>query len=411
MNSFLVLRYFFTNKKDQSENHIFWKQPPLQPSIADVKQKLLELSVINANCHLRFKEIIDGQSIWLDISNEEVSCPISKKGIVEIKIVEQFFVGSECFLKDLFGGMEINQSSYKKLLKSLRNKLLEDSDLGEWKSPEERSEKEDQQFEIFNQDKFDEFDKEEPEDHFQEESEPVARNGGYMAFKNFDQEDLEEDINEDVDKFDINFYDSQVRSERTNEIDFINGEGYTPHKTDQKDDLGELAGLMDIGMSNEPINTQPKGDDILNMDVDFGKGPKKPKRANKTFPESKNKPHPNINSEHGRQIEEKEMKLMYANKIDPEVANWAKDPSSGREKDMRSLLITLKDLMKKYDLSFDNIMFSQVMSKSSVKKIYFKLLRKIHPDKTDEKDPKILYLYERVTEVLTRAFRKHKSMS
>ena len=206
-----------------------------------------------------------------------------------------------------------------------------------------------------------------------------------------------EEVNEDVGKFDINFNDSQVQEEPNN-IDFLNDTvdpSFVPKKRTDSKEMGEFANLLDSDIQAHVQEKEPKkAENLLNLNI--GNTPK-PTTTKMTA--------------HDTQIDAQQQKLKFANEIDPQVAEWSKDPSSGTTKDIRSLLISLKGFLKKFDVEFEQIMLSQVMSKGAVRKMYFKVIRKIHPDKTSETDPRILYMFERVTENITDAFKKHKTMA
>ena len=158
--------------------------------------------------------------------------------------------------------------------------------------------------------------------------------------------------------------------------------------------MKEFANLIE---SKEPPSSNPKPQSNEILDLNFDNTPKPGKTTGKTT--------------HEIQIDAQQQKLHFANEIDPVIHEWSKDPSTGTVKDIRSLLISLNPFLKNYDIEFDKIMLSQVMSKGAVRKMYFKVIRKIHPDKTNETDPKILYMFERMTEIINNAFKKHKSMA
>jgi hypothetical protein len=207
-----------------------------------------------------------------------------------------------------------------------------------------------------------------------------------------------EEINEDADKFDINFNDSQVPEEDPN-FDFVNDTvdpSFVPKNRKDSSEMKEFANLLDPESKHEKpkVNNPPPKNDLfdLNFKPSSSKGDTK-------------------KTEHEKQIDAQQEKLNFANEIDPQVSQWSKDPSRGTVKDIRSLLISLKSFLVKFGVNFETIMLSQVMSKGAVRKMYFKVIRKIHPDKTSETDPKILYLFERVSEIITEAFKKHKSMA
>ena len=181
-------------------------------------------------------------------------------------------------------------------------------------------------------------------------------------------------------------------------IDFLNDTvdpSYAPKKRTDSKDMGDFANLLDP--QTKPPTKKKAKEDILNLD--FGSS-SKPKPG-------KSKPQ----TEHEKQIDAQEKKLTFANEIDPQVKQWSQDPSTGTVKDIRSLLISLKGFLDKFNVKFDQISLSQVMSKGAVRKMYFKVIRKIHPDKTSETEPRILYMLQRISEIVTKAFNKHKSMA
>lgn len=165
--------------------------------------------------------------------------------------------------------------------------------------------------------------------------------------------------------------------------------------------MGDFANILDPNLNpgNSQTKYQKKSEDLFNLNFDNNNNNNSKPTLTKT------------KTAHENQIDAQQEKLKFANEIDPLVKEWSKDPSAGTIKDIRSLLISLKSFLKKFNIEFDKIMLSQVMSKGAVKKMYFKVIRKIHPDKTSETDPKILYMFERITEIISDAFKKHKSMS
>ena len=173
---------------------------------------------------------------------------------------------------------------------------------------------------------------------------------------------------------------------------------FVPKPRTNSKEMGDFANLLDSNLvttSSQPPKPS-KSEGILNLN--FG---------NSTKPMS-----PTIKrTAHETQIDAQQKKLEFANEIDPLVTKWSKDPSTGTVKDIRSLLISLQSFLKTFNIKFEQIMLSQVMSKGAVKKMYHKVIRKIHPDKTNETDPKALYMLERVTEIINNAFKDHKAMT
>ena len=128
------IRYFFTNKRDQTPNNIIWQAAPRPLLIRDVRDKLSHLGVIDNHSHLRFRDKIKGEKVWLDIVNDGVECPSNSEGVVDVKIVQQFHEGSQAFLSDVFGGVE--GESYEKLVGRLRKMLLLKEDSKNESQPE-----------------------------------------------------------------------------------------------------------------------------------------------------------------------------------------------------------------------------------------------------------------------------------
>ena len=118
------IRYFFTNKSDTSQNNFIWHDAPRPLRISDVQRKLRDLGVIDSQSHLRFLDKIKGEKVWLDITNEDVECPLNSEGIADIKILQQFHEASQTFLEDVFRG--IHEDQYEKAVKRLRKVLLGD---------------------------------------------------------------------------------------------------------------------------------------------------------------------------------------------------------------------------------------------------------------------------------------------
>jgi hypothetical protein len=83
---------------------------------------MTSLGIIDSNSHLRFLDKIKGEKIWLDIINEDVECPCNSEGVVDVKIVQQFYSGSQAFMDDLFGG--IQTGAYEETVAKFRQKVL-----------------------------------------------------------------------------------------------------------------------------------------------------------------------------------------------------------------------------------------------------------------------------------------------
>ena len=116
------IRYFVTNKRDTSPNNFLWHGAPHPLRIQDVKAKLTQLGVIDDQSHLRFLDKIKGEKIWLDIINNEVECPTNSEGVVDIKIVQQFYEASQTFMNDVFKG--IPEDDYEEAVLRLRKVLF-----------------------------------------------------------------------------------------------------------------------------------------------------------------------------------------------------------------------------------------------------------------------------------------------
>ena len=116
------IRYFFTNKRDTSQNNFIWHDAPRPLRISDIKNKLKNLGVINEQSHLRFLDKIKGEKVWLDITNADVECPLNSEGIADIKILQQFHEASQSFLEDVFKG--IPEDQYETAVLRLREVLL-----------------------------------------------------------------------------------------------------------------------------------------------------------------------------------------------------------------------------------------------------------------------------------------------
>jgi hypothetical protein len=168
---------------------------------------------------------------------------------------------------------------------------------------------------------------------------------------------------------------------------------FVPDVRKDSKEMKEFANLIE---TKDPTPTNPKTQSTEIFDLDFENSPPQQTKGKTT---------------HEIQIDAQQQKLNFANEIDPVITEWSKDPSTGTVKDIRSLLISLNPFLKKYNIDFEKIMLSQVMSKGAVRKMYFKVIRKIHPDKTNETDPKILYMFERMTEIVNNAFKKHRTMA
>ena len=412
-----VLRIDFQIQPSNSFTSILWDSPPSPLLLKDVKHKLKQLKVIDSSCHLRFQEEIDNQNVWLDITNNEVPCPGASSLHIKVKVLKLCRVSSQTFLEDLFKGLNIKPLDYSKVVKSVRANLV--ANLNEEMFKEE---------EIYIS----------GHNSNGATSNPKSQNSNHKGYKNFnentinkstslnvndhiefvDEEDHEEEEviennNEDHHAFvDIDFNDpyhvTQLpKKKHSDEIDFLNSSGIPHHQQPAKqipsNSLDELDELMSMDTpfkaKNSPNHVYQSKSSGGILDLDFG-GDKA----------SKKNVHPRSTS-HQLQIDDRNNKLVYANEIDPVIKEWSKNSKTGTLKDIRSILISLKSLMKQFNVEFENISLSQIMSESAVKKMYFKVIRKIHPDKTKEKDPRVIYLFERVTEIVNEAFKKHKGFS
>lgn len=386
--------YFFANKRDSSPNNFLWQDAPRPLRICDVQAKLQALGLTDANSHLRFLDKINGEKVWLDIINDDVECPLGSEGAVHIKVVQQFHVDSQAFLSDLFASLP--REAYEDSLSRLRKLILGADPSAKPGAPSRQPQRP-------APDADSRYTKLEEAQNFVSEGEAPENLGGLGAEKRAEgvigDFSEKEEVNEDLDKFNIKFGDSQVEDKPADNIDFLNDTvdpGFAPDARKDSRDMGEFANLMDSNVDPAPEKPAAKEETGGILNLDFGhSGPTKP--VTKTA--------------HEIQIEAQNEKLVFANEIDPLVQDWAKDPSTGTAKDIRSLLISLKPFLAKFKLKFEEIRLSQVMSKGAVRKMYFKVIRKIHPDKTSETDPKVLYMFERMTEIINNAFKKHKSMA
>ena len=425
------VRYFFTNTSDRSPNMVFWDEGNPKATVGDIRALLTQRNIIDKDSHLRFKEKISGSEVWLDISNPESVAPVLTPNLVDVKIVQQFHPGSEAFMQDLFGGLRSKTMSGEKGYLSLVQGVRELLGLGGIE-PEENESRE----QTFGDIDFGEEDNEFADDeagggegNYQEpqvDSQAEDQNGfnqgmtqpndGYLRFDSGKHRPSNDflgasglnDItpgfegNKDGDNFEINFDDPPENPRKLSEVDFLEGGsgGNTarPPKK-QSNDLGGLEDLEGGVFSNppskhatpssqqKPTKASPGG--ILDLNLDLAQ--------------------PNIiESEHGRQVKAQEEKLRFANEIDPQVKKWQKDAKAGTDKDIRSLMISLKSFLEVFGVPFAQIKLTQVMSDGAVRKTYYKTIRAIHPDKVDETDPRLLYLYERISEALTRSFKEHK---
>ena len=206
----------------------------------------------------------------------------------------------------------------------------------------------------------------------------------------------------DQDNFEIDFDEMPEKPRKLSEVDFLEGGSGGNTARPPKKQSNDLGGLEDLegGVFSNPSSkhrkppsqhkpTSPSPGGILDLNIDLAQ--------------------PNvIESEHGRQVKAQEEKLTFANEIDPQVKKWQKDAKAGTDKDIRSLMISLKSFLEVFGVPFAQIKLTQVMSDGAVRKTYYKTIRAIHPDKVDETDPRLLYLYERISEALTRSFKEHK---
>jgi hypothetical protein len=346
--------------------------------------------------HLRFLDKINGEKVWLDIINDDVECPTNKEGVVDIKIVQQFHTDSQAFMNDFFNN--IQEHNYNEIVHEFREKCLSsmltapnlEHKINSQTRNSGRKAKATKNSRGFDSDDLWTKSKDEGYQKF-EDKEEIEEN------EEFDET---EEINEDADKFDINFNETDFDTKTSDKIDFLNDTvdpSFVPKPRKESNEMKEFANLLD----SKPTQTTSKTGGILNLD--FGSSPNS--NTNTSASKSKGK------TTHEIQIDAQQQKLKFANELDPVISEWSKDPSTGTVKDIRSLLISLQSFLKTYNIKFDKIMLSQVMSKGAVRKMYFKVIRKIHPDKTNETDPKILYMFERMTEIINNAFKKHKSMA
>lgn len=168
------IRYFFTNKRDNTPNNFIWHDAPRPLRISDVKRKLKDLGIINNQSHLRFLDKIKGEKVWLDIINEEVECPLNNEGLVDIKILQQFYEASQGFLEDVFRG--IPEDSYEIAVTRLRQILLNDiiSNKNQTKKMKDKN-----------------------------KSDNTANESGYVAFQNQDEFENSENLSEKLENLDI----------------------------------------------------------------------------------------------------------------------------------------------------------------------------------------------------------------
>ena len=115
------IRYFFTNKQDKIQNNLIWASAPRPLCISHVREKLESQGVIDSDSHLRFLDKIKGEKVWLDITNDDVECPVNSEGVVDIKIVQQFHVHSQAFLTDVFKG--VGKDNYLKIINDFQRFL------------------------------------------------------------------------------------------------------------------------------------------------------------------------------------------------------------------------------------------------------------------------------------------------
>lgn len=423
-----VLRLDFKIQPSSSFTSILWESPPSPLLIKHVKQKLKSIKVVDDSCHLRFQEEINGDLIWLDITNDEVPCPGENSHHVIVKVLKQCSVSSQTFLEDLFKGLHISPNKYSDVLNSVRMNLLNGIETkDEFSSDSEENEDvtdfiEPSSSNHHNNANAYQYQKFQGISNNTTTKQTSLNINDHVQFVDDDEfqdnEDNDDTFQYNSNTFKIDFGEETTQPDQTNmkkkkvsdEIDFLHGSGipgdFPQEQKQNHNSLGELDDLMTMGNDfKAPTQSSTSHNNEFGgiLDLDLGFESSKPSKSNT-----------NANA-HVKfddvQRGERNEKLTYANEIDPMVKEWAKNSKTGTLKDIRSLLISLRSMLKKFGVEFENIMLSQIMSESSVKKMYFKVIRKIHPDKTHEKDPRLLYLFERLTEVINESYKKHKNIS
>ena len=81
---------------------------------------------------------------------------------------------------------------------------------------------------------------------------------------------------------------------------------------------------------------------------------------------NKNNDQKGNNLERERQVREKDLKMNFANEVDPIIKNWGIDKMRGTEKDMRTLLISLKELLAVFGYNSKEISLSDIISKKMI---------------------------------------------
>ena len=84
----LAVKYHFQTGKDNTSNFVVF--PAHEHKIGTVGELILVFlrhKLACSNCHFRFKDVLEGCIVWVDIKNPAAPLPYNKNNEVELKIL------------------------------------------------------------------------------------------------------------------------------------------------------------------------------------------------------------------------------------------------------------------------------------------------------------------------------------
>jgi hypothetical protein len=111
----------------------------------------------------------------------------------------------------------------------------------------------------------------------------------------------------------------------------------------------------------------------------------------------------NIERRNKEMLEMQDAKLEAGHALEPKIKAWA-FASNGSKNNIRIILTTLDQVVWE-NSGWETVTMADLVSDSSVKKVYMKAVKKFHTDhNSDVKDPAVLYLMERIFNVVNDAY-------
>ena len=373
----LAVKYHFQVGKDNTTNLAIF--PAHEHKIGNVGELILVFLKHNLacrSCHFRFKDVLEGCNVWVDIKNPSAPLPYNKNNEVELKILK-------LAVPSHFQANPV-------------------------KTPPEQTTQQRKTTDFFPDDKT-----HSPPNHTSYNS---AKQTSYPPSSDF------------------NFLDGMGNHREhtvpVKQIHFISGKetetkpfvGTRPNKTPEH--LYESTSKKQAFTSHSHSNDK-------DLEDFFGGIPKKTSFSEKPKSQVRQTDKPSTNNEFDdimdlevndfvskqptySDLKENEalrqkQKMESSGQIDPKIREWAY--KNNLQKDLRSLLSSLHEMMPGNETVWKRVELGDILSEGALRKVTLSAIINLHPDKHQNADPAKLYLFQRVVEEINKAFQVHKSQN